>query len=121
METKKGKRDCTISPKLLEAWKLLARKNDSQIIAKTYGWSRPTIDNALLYGYVSNPQVTDHINDYFFDRMKAENKTAEELLSKMSILDITNQNQHVIKKNEELIKAIREYNELTQKSSETTV
>lgn len=80
MSSEKKQLECTISPELLEAWQTLKRKKDSFMIANIYGWSRPTIDNALLYGHVKTPQVTDHINEFFLQRQEKEKNDAKTLL-----------------------------------------
>ncbi len=69
----------TISQELLDAWKKLRRKGDPELMAKELQYSRPVIDRALLYGYISMPELPDKINKFFMDRINREKKSAQEL------------------------------------------
>ncbi len=82
MVKKEGKKiwPRTISPELLEAWKKLRRKKDPEAMAKELGYSRPVIDRALIYGYVSMPELTELMNKFFLDRLNKEKSQAAELM-----------------------------------------
>lgn len=71
----------TVSQALLDAWKGLRRKGDPELMAKELKYSRPVIDKALIYGYVSLPELPDKINKFFMDRLKEEEKTAGALIA----------------------------------------
>lgn len=71
----------TVSQALLDAWKGLRRKGDPELMAKELKYSRPVIDKALIYGYVSLPELPDKINAFFMARLKEEEKTAGALLA----------------------------------------
>lgn len=71
----------TVSQQLLDAWKKLRRKGDPEVMAEKLGYSRPVIDRALIYGYVSLPELPDKINKFFMDRLNEEEKTAAALLA----------------------------------------
>lgn len=71
----------TVSQALLDAWQELRRKGDPQVMAKELGYSRPVIDKALIYGFISFPELPDKINKFFMDRLKAEEKQAAGLLA----------------------------------------
>lgn len=69
----------TIDPKLHKVWLRLRRKGDPETLAKELGCSRPVIDRALIYGYVSMPEIPDLINAFFKKRLDHERKAAAEL------------------------------------------
>lgn len=69
----------TISQELHVAWKRLRRKGDPELMAETLQYSRPVIDRALLYGYVSMPELPDKINAFFKARLQGERTSAQEL------------------------------------------
>jgi nitrogen regulatory protein PII-like uncharacterized protein len=69
----------TIAEELHEAWKGARRKGDPEELAKVCGVSRPVIDRALIYGYVSVEGLTDKINKYFEERLRKERKDAARL------------------------------------------
>lgn len=71
----------TIAPELHEAWKNNRRKGDPEALAEFCQVSRPVIDRALIYGYVSVEGLTDKINQYFEDRLKKEREAAARLTS----------------------------------------
>lgn len=71
----------TVAEELHEAWKSNRRKGDPEALAAHCGVSRPVIDRALLYGYVSVEGLTDKINQYFEDRLKKERQDAARLNS----------------------------------------
>lgn len=71
----------TIAPDLHEAWLKLKRKKDAAVIMAAIGYSRPVIDRALNYGFVSMPELTDKINKFFLDRLKKESQTGSELIA----------------------------------------
>ena len=71
----------TVSQKLHDAWQRLRRKGDPELMAEKLGYSRPVIDKALIYGYVSLPELPDKINAFFMDRLKEEEKQADELIN----------------------------------------
>jgi hypothetical protein len=68
----KNKRAQTISDELLATWKSLKRHGDPAKIAKALKKSRPTIDNALIYGAVHNDKLAAQINKFFRDRQESE-------------------------------------------------
>jgi len=70
----------TITLELHEAWKQLRRIGDPELMAKELGYSRPVIDRALIYGYVSMPELTDLINKFFKDRLERERTEAAAML-----------------------------------------
>jgi hypothetical protein len=76
----KKKWDRTVSQALLDAWQKLRRKGDPELMAEKLGYSRPVIDKALIYGYVSLPELPDKINAYFMTRLTEEEKTAQALM-----------------------------------------
>lgn len=69
----------TVSQELHDAWKKLKRKGDPEVMAAELGYSRPVIDRALLYGYISMPELPDAINKFFKARLEGERQTAQEL------------------------------------------
>lgn len=70
---------CTIAPELHKTWLRLRRKGDPEAMAAEFGVSRPVIDKALIYGYVSMPHIPDWINDFFKKRLDKEKESAKEL------------------------------------------
>lgn len=70
----------TIAPELHAAWLKLKRKKDPEVIAEALGYSRPVIDRALLYGYISIPELTEKINKFFIDRLNKEKQQAQGLM-----------------------------------------
>lgn len=80
VKKKKDPLPCTIDPGLFEAWKKLKRFRDSEYIGEEFGWSRPTVDNALNYGHVKSTELVGHINTYFSRRLKSEKATGEALM-----------------------------------------
>lgn len=76
---KKPRLERTISKELHEEWVKLTRKNDAKAIAEKLEVSKPTIDNALIYGNVHQQRLIDGINSYFKERLENENKQAAEL------------------------------------------
>lgn len=71
----------TIAPELHEAWIKMKRKRDSEAMVKALGRSRPIIDRALNYGFVSLPELTDQISKFFLDRMNQEKKSGAEIIA----------------------------------------
>jgi hypothetical protein len=71
----------SISQELHEAWKRLRRTGDPELMAKDLGYSRPVIDRALKYGYISMPELTEKINKFFLDRLNKERGKAQELMA----------------------------------------
>lgn len=71
----------TISIELHNAWLALKRKGDPERMATELGYSRPVIDKALIYGYVSMQGLVDDINRYFHERLTKERATATELMA----------------------------------------
>lgn len=69
----------TVSPELHAAWKKLRRKGDPELMAEKLQYSRPVIDRALIYGYVSMPELPDKINAFFKKRLVDERGQAQEL------------------------------------------
>lgn len=69
----------TVTQELHDAWKRLRRKGDPELMAETLQYSRPVIDRALLYGYVSMPELPDKINKFFKDRLEKEKSEAQQL------------------------------------------
>ena len=69
----------TISQELHDAWKRLRRKGDPELMAEKLQYSRPVIDRALLYGYVSMPELPDKINAFFKKRLEDERSAAQQL------------------------------------------
>lgn len=78
--TNKRNWECTITKELHDAWKILRRKGDPELMAETLQYSRPVIDRALIYGYVSMPELPDKINNFFRDRLNKEKEDAQGLL-----------------------------------------
>lgn len=78
--TSKKKWPRTVSQQLLDAWQKLRRKGDPEAMAKSLQYSRPVIDRALIHGYVSLPELPDKINSFFMERLKEEEKQADELM-----------------------------------------
>lgn len=80
--TRKNKRETprTIAKELHEAWLALRRKGDPEVMAAALGYSRPVIDKALIYGYVSMQELPDKINEFFKNRMEKERADAAELI-----------------------------------------
>lgn len=82
MATKKKKKprlQRTIAEELHAEWTKLYRKNDTTEIAKILDVSKPTIDNAIIYGCVHQQMIIDGINKYFSDRLNREKEQAEQL------------------------------------------
>lgn len=71
----------TISPELHEVWKKLRRIGDPPAMAKELKVSRPTIDKALMHGYVAQTDLVDKINGYFQRRLEREKEQAKALQS----------------------------------------
>ena len=69
----------SVSIDLLQAWQKCKRKNDPEKMATELGYSRPVIDRALIYGYVSMPELTDKITNFFRDRLAKEKQDAASL------------------------------------------
>lgn len=81
-EKRKNKKEWprTVTAELHEAWQQLRRIGDPELMAKELQYSRPVIDRALLYGYVSMPELTDKINQFFKERLERERKEAAAML-----------------------------------------
>lgn len=73
---KSKQRKRTIDASLLKAWKSQTRLGDAARIAELLGYSRPTIDNALIYGAVKIDGLVDGINKFFTDRIVKEKEDA---------------------------------------------
>lgn len=71
----------TISDELLTEWRRLKRIGDSKEISDRFGWSRPTIDNALNKGHVQQTEIVGQINTFFMERMEKEKRDAQSLLN----------------------------------------
>lgn len=69
----------TIDEELLKTWQKLKRKKDPETMAAALGVSRPVIDRALIYGYVSMPDLVPKINKFFEDRLTGERGDAQRL------------------------------------------
>lgn len=69
----------TIAPELHETWKNSRRIGDPEALAKVCGVSRPVIDKALIYGYVSVEGLVDKINTYFEERLLKERADAKRI------------------------------------------
>lgn len=69
----------TISEELHDAWKRLKRRGDPETMAAELKYSRPVIDRALIYGYVSLQELPDKINAYFMARLNKERESAQAL------------------------------------------
>lgn len=69
--------ELNIDPALFEAWQKFTRMGDALAIANRFGWSRPTIDNALNFGHVRNNEIVGQITTYFTERVKDEREKAE--------------------------------------------
>lgn len=78
--TRKIELQRTISIELFNAWQRLKRRGDPEKMAEELQYSRPVIDKALIYGYVTMPELTDKINGYFMKRLKSEQGVAAELM-----------------------------------------
>jgi hypothetical protein len=80
----------TVAEELHERWKALKRRNDPDAIAEKTGFSRPVIDRALIYGYVSIPELPGLITAYFEERLDKEREDAQRLQNKTNELqDLT--------------------------------
>lgn len=81
-EKRKNKREWprTVTAELHEAWQQLRRIGDPELMARELKYSRPVIDRALIYGYVSMPELTDLINKFFKDRLERERTEAAAML-----------------------------------------
>jgi endonuclease III-like uncharacterized protein len=66
----------TISAELHKQWRNLERKGDSTKLAELLGVSKPTIDNALIYGFVQQQKIVDGITQFFADRLMKEKDDA---------------------------------------------
>ena len=77
--TKKKTWPRVVALELLQSWQDSRRKGDPELMAETLGYSRPVIDRALLYGYISMPELTAKITKFFADRLEAERQQAKEL------------------------------------------
>jgi hypothetical protein len=75
----KAPRKRTISKELHDQWKKLRRKGDPKVIAAELDVSKPTIDNALRYGFVATQRLTDGITKFFADRLLKEKDAGAEL------------------------------------------
>lgn len=69
----------TIAKELHEQWRKLARSKDSEAIAKLLNISKPTVDKALIYGFVHKQALVDGITKYFADRIMIEKEKANRL------------------------------------------
>jgi hypothetical protein len=69
----------TINLELFNQWKNLTRTGDSTAIAELLGVSKPTIDNALIYGAVAQQKIVDGITKFFADRLMREKDDAMKL------------------------------------------
>lgn len=69
----------TISEELHEQWKLHRRIGDCDALAALLKVSKPTIDNALIYGAVHQQKLVDGITKFFKDRLLKEQGDAQEL------------------------------------------
>lgn len=81
MKSKKKNRTRTIDAALLKAWQKMKRTNDPASLAVALEVSRPTIDNALTYGYVTYPELIPKITEFFEKRLKEERASAKNLIS----------------------------------------
>lgn len=80
----------SVSEELLEAWQTLRRKCDPDTMATELGYSRPVIDRALRWGYVSMPELPDKICVFFQRRLEKEKAQAVELMGlKQEVESIT--------------------------------
>lgn len=68
-----------IDEDLLKAWQQLKRVGDAEAIATLLGVSKPTIENALIYGHVHQDRIINGINTFFSDRLQKEKQMAGEL------------------------------------------
>lgn len=66
----------TINLELFNQWKRLTRTGDSTKIAEVLDVSKPTIDNALIYGAVAQQKIVDGITKFFADRLMKEKEDA---------------------------------------------
>lgn len=83
-QNKKSKNlSCTIDPDLFQAWTNFRRIGDSMEIKKASkkGFSRPTIDNALNYGYVLQPGLSEEITDFFTERLNREKERGNDIIN----------------------------------------
>lgn len=69
----------TIAKELHEQWRKLHRSKDPEAIANLLGVSKPTVDKALIYGFVHKQALVDGITKYFADRLMLEKETANRL------------------------------------------
>lgn len=69
----------TIAEELHNAWQKLTRRGDGKAMAEELEYSRPVIDRALNYGYVTFHELPDKINKWLKDRLEKERKNAHQL------------------------------------------
>lgn len=69
----------TVAAELLEAWQRLKRRGDGEVMAEELQYSRPVIDRALNYGYVTLQELPDKINKWLKERLERERAEAADL------------------------------------------
>lgn len=77
VDSKKPQRN--IALELFEAWQLAKRQGDPDALAALLEVSRPTIDKALIYGYVAKEEMGETITKFFQDRLAREREAALKL------------------------------------------
>lgn len=106
IKKKKEPLPCTVDPSLFAAWRRLKRHRDAEYIAERFGWSRPTVDNALNHGHVKSTEIVGHINTYFQERLVSEKATGEALMELQASTEVIKtespQSPFKRKKNEKL-------------------
>lgn len=72
-------RPCLIAPELHAQWRAMERQGDTEKIMERTGMSRPTVNNALIYGHAHNQNLITAISDFFAERAMSERLMAEKL------------------------------------------
>lgn len=67
-----------------DAWQLLRRVGDPELIARSIKASRPTVDKALKYGHVKKQWVATKITNYFKERRERELKQGTKLIESVT-------------------------------------
>ena len=70
----------TISQELFDAWQILRRSGDPELLCKELNLSRPVIDRALNYGHIKRSGIGDEISKFFQKRLDKEKNKGSELL-----------------------------------------
>lgn len=69
----------TIARELHEQWRKMYRTGDGDLLADELKVSKPTIDNAIIYGCVHKQKLVDGITKFFQNRLQREAAAARAL------------------------------------------